>query len=1150
VPPSGRPRLAPHSLVQEYLNRTEHVWGIVTNGLTLRLLRDSSLVRRQAYVEFDLQAILEEQRFHDFAALYRLLHRTRLPRGMADANECLLERYYAQTIEQGGRVREHLRDGVEECLKLLGNGFLAHKDNDELRQKLKSKQLSPAQFYRQLFRLVYRFLFLLVSEDRGLISPNPVYRDHYGIARLRRMLDVQAARTDHPDLWLSLRTLFHLFQDDKLSTILDLAPLNGELFATQTLDACTLSNRDLLAAFWYLAYYQERAAAPPRRVNYAALDVEELGSVYESLLEFHPDITHHESRITFDLIFGSERKTTGSFYTPPELVNELIESALMPVVRQRLAAAAAADKRDGSGTKHQQAGLLSLKIIDIACGSGHMLLAAARRVGKELARLRTGEDEPAPERVREAIRDVISHCIYGVDRNPLAVDLCRVALWLESHTAGKPLTFLDHRIRCGDSLVGVFDVGVLSQGIPDKAFDPCEGDDRPTARNAAKQNREERRGAQDLFAIRDSGEAEALTRHSRDVDAIADDSPELIRRKKELFEASHRDPAWLRQKQACDLWTAAFFQTLAANGAVITSAALADHLGGRPIDARLHACAGTLALRQPFFHWPLEFPEVFAAGGFDVLLSNPPWERIKLQESEFFAARNPQIAEAVGAARKKLIASLPQTNAALHVEFTAALHDADCLSKFLRQSERFPLAATGDINTYAVFTETIRHLLSPTGRAGVILPTGIATDDMTKLFFFDLIRKQALVRLVGYENESFIFPAIANVVRFCTLTISGSKAAEPNPSFAFYLRHFSQLSQSERFFHLTPDDLALLNPNTRTCPVFRTRTDAELTRAIYRRVPVLIRDDQPAGNPWNISFMRMFDMGSASHVFHEAPGEGLLPLYEGKIVWHFDHRFASYEFKGLVRGKGGRGLPETPIEYSQNPSWRITPQFWLSKSAVEEQLAQYKNTGWLMGFRRITSAKLERTAVFSLLPRVGAADSLPLMFTPEPPHLQLCLLASLNSLVFDFATRQKVGGTHMDFHFVKQLPVLPPSFYRPADVAYVASRVLELVYTADDMQPLADALRASASPLAATVPRAPYRWDEARRALLRAELDAWFARAYGLTRDELRYILDPADVHGPDFPGETFRVLKQKEQAKFGEYRTRRLVLEAWDKLP
>jgi hypothetical protein len=1171
VPPSGRPRLAPHSLVQEYLNRTEHVWGLVTNGLTLRLLRDSSLVRRQAYVEFDLQAILEEQRFHDFAALYRLLHRTRLPRGMADASECLLERYYVQAIEQGGRVREHLRDGVEECLKLLGNGFLAHKDNEELRQKLKSKQLSPAQFYRQLFRLVYRFLFLLVSEDRGLISPNPIYRDHYGIARLRRMLDVQAAWTDHPDLWLSLRTLFHLFQDDKLSAVLTLSPLNGELFATQTLDGCTLSNRDLLAAFWYLAYYQERAGAPSRRVNYAALDVEELGSVYESLLEFHPDVTVHESRSTFDLIFGSERKTTGSFYTPPELVNELIESALMPVVRQRLAAAAAADKRDGTGTKHQQTALLSLKIIDIACGSGHMLLAAARRVGKELARLRTGEDEPAPERVREAIRDVISHCIYGVDRNPLAVDLCRVALWLESHTAGKPLTFLDHRIRCGDSLVGVFDLDVLTQGIPDKAFAPCEGDEKSTARNATRQNREERSGAQDLFALRDSGEAEALTRHSRDVDAIADDSPELIRRKKELFEASHRDPAWLRQKQACDLWTAAFFQNLcvsasplSASSPIITSAALADHLSGRPIDARLHACAGTLALRQPFFHWPLEFPEVFAAGGFDVILSNQPWEMINLMEQEFFAARDPDIAAASGAARKRLIAALPQTNPELHAEFTAAVHAADCLSKFIRQSDRYPLTAVGRINTYAVFAETIHRLVSPRGRAGFIVPSGIATDSTTQAFFGNLVQNHTLVSLFGFDNALRLFPAVHPDTPFALVTLGSNPQAI---DFAHYLLAVAHLRDRRRRFSLTANELTLFNPNTGNCPIFRTNADAELTRKIYQRVPVLLSKDGPTGNPWNIRFMQgLFNMTSDSHLFRDAPGNALLPLYEAKLIHQFDHRYATYDSEGDTR--------DTTPQEKADAAFRVRPRYWVEEAQMlnslvpptkEEQEAladgslqpaelqrrqRERAPRWLLGFRDITNATNERTAIFSVLPMVGVGNKIPLLLNGQPAEMQLCLLGSLNTLVFDFVARQKIGGTSLNFFIAKQLPVLPPSFYRPPDVAYVASRVLELVYTADDMQPLADALRAAASPLAAAVPRAPYRWDEAGRPLLRAELDAWFARAYGLTRDELRYILDPADVHGPDFPGETFRVLKEKETAKFGEYRTRRLVLEAWDKLP
>jgi hypothetical protein len=922
-----------------------------------------------------------------------------------------------------------------------------------------------------------------------------------------------------------------------------------------------------------------------------------------------------------------------------------------------------------------------------------MLLAAARRVGKELAKLRTGEDEPAPERIRESIRDVISHCIYGVDRNPLAVDLCRVALWLESHTAGKPLTFLDHRIRCGDSLVGVFDLGVLKQCIPDKAFDPCEGDDKPTARAAAKKNREERSGAQDLFALRDSGEAEALTRHSRDVDAIPDDSPELIRRKKELFEASHRDPAWQRQKQACDLWTAAFFQTLTADSVAITSAALADHLGGRPIDARLHGNATMLALRQPFFHWPLEFPEVFAQGGFDVMLSNPPWERIKLQEQEFFAARDPRIATAANkAARTRLITELIQKNPALHAEFIAAVHAADCVSKFLRQGERFPLTATGDINTYAVFAETIRNLLAPKGHAGVIVPTGVATDDTTKRFFSDLVNKGQLARLTGFENEEFIFPAIHHSTKFCTLMVNGKDLPVRETALAFFIRNFGQLRDARRQFSLAPDEFALLNPNTRTCPVFRTKPDAELTRRIYQRVPVLLREGQPAENPWGIRFMTMFHMSNDSGLFRDAPAEGLLPLYEAKMMWQFDHRFGTYE--GATQANLNLGnLPQTTDEQKADPTFRVRPRYWVEAREVylriavlptglfqairenntelitlglahllfgrwllaskerlaaglfpawrtfvqsfpfaqgiaptrlglcgenpasfspldasylpaepvmeikcsarestawyaadERTVSQFLNINgtfpmkiddvpplqsvedvlafipqllemtaprWLLGFRDVTSAITARTSIFSFLPRIGVGNNAPLMLlTVNAPTLQLCILGNMNSLVFDFCARQKVGGNHMNFFLLEQLPVLPPSFYQPADVAYVASRVLELVYTADDMQPLADALRAAASPIAASVPRAPYRWDEARRALLRAELDAWYARAYGLTRDELRYILDPADVHGPDFPGETFRVLKQKETAKFGEYRTQRLVLDAWDKLP
>jgi len=415
VPTSGRPRLAPHSLLQEFLNRTEHLWGVVTNGRTLRLLRDCTFVRRQAYLEFDLQAIVEEQRFQDFAALFRLLHRSRLPRGVADGDDCLLEKYYAHSVEQGGRVREHLRDGVEQCITILANGFLSHRDNNALRRLVSpdytdNDRITADGLYRQLLRLVYRFLFLLVSEDRGLLSPDPLYREHHGIARLRRLIEQQAAHTDHDDLWQSLRVLWYVLTNDVLQPSLNNQPmasalglpvLNGELFAEQPLDHFTLTNLDLLAAFWHLTWYQERTS-PPRRVNYAALDVEELGSVYESLLEFHPTVaTDSAGRLEFSLVFGSERKTTGSYYTPPELVGELIKSALEPVLQDRLAA----------HPREPDKAILSIRVCDPACGSGHFLLAAARRLGKELARVRTGEDEPAPERVREAIRDCLTRII-------------------------------------------------------------------------------------------------------------------------------------------------------------------------------------------------------------------------------------------------------------------------------------------------------------------------------------------------------------------------------------------------------------------------------------------------------------------------------------------------------------------------------------------------------------------------------------------------------------------------------------------------------------------------------------------------------------------------------------------------------------------
>lgn len=959
VPPSGRPRLAPHSLIQEYLNRTDQVWGLVTNGRILRLLRDSTFIRRQAYVEFDLEALLEEQRFEDFVVLYRLLHRSRLPRGQGDAGDCLLEKYHAHAEEQGGRVREHLREGVEECITRLANGFLRHPANEELRRRVSRSspgngRITDDALYRQLLRLVYRFLFLLVSEDRDLLSRNPFYREHYSVGRLRRLLDQRAAFSEHDDLWQSLRVLWQVLAEERFAPYLDLVALNGELFSPQDLDQYSLTNRDLLEAFWHLAWYQE-GRSNPRRVNYRALDVEELGSVYESLLEFHPAVDEDTARRpVFKLIAGSERKATGSYYTPPQLVAELIKSALEPVLAERLAVR----------SKEPERAILSIRVCDPACGSGHFLLAAARRLGKELARVRSGEEEPVPERVREAVRDVISHCIYGVDRNPLAVDLCRVALWLESHTGDKPLTFLDHRIRLGDSLVGVFDLTTLADGIPDEAFTPREGDDKATARALVKRNREERQGQMilGLAEWRPDDSLVDFTLHSREIDAIEDVSPEAIRRKKQLFEKSHHNPAWQREQEVCDLWVAAFFQPLRETAPAITSGDLADHLAGRANNSRLKALALDLSTGQRFFHWPLEFPEVFATGGFDVILSNPPWEQVELKEQEFFAARDARIANAsTKAERTRQIKELEKNNPIVYHDFLAAARAMNAARLFLAKGGRYPLAGRGRINTYAVFAELAASLVNASGRAGLFVPTGIATDDTTKHLFGSLIHAGRLIELVGFENEEFLFPAVHHSVKFCKVVIGGVALKSERSRIAFYIRKFSQLSEDFRFFRLKESDFSLLNPNTGNCPVFRTRADALLVMSIYRRTPILWRDASENSedlNPWGISFSQgLFNMASDSHHFRtagelEADGyrpQGnlfvgshgrFLPLYEAKMVHQFDHRFSTYS--GATEKQLNVGiLPQPSPEQKRDPLFVVQPRYWVREEVVESAIPQF-----------------------------------------------------------------------------------------------------------------------------------------------------------------------------------------------------------------
>ncbi len=627
-PPAGRGTLSPHGLVQDYLNRSEHLWGIVTNGCTLRLLRDSVYFTRPAYIEFDLKQMLEGGRLDEFILLYRLAHRTRLPQGIDDADQCWLERYHQAALEQGGRIREGLRVAVEKAIVALANGFLVHPHNEPLRARIRQGKLTARELYRQLLYLIYRMLFLMVAEERNLLlahhSPSPThfdaarfYHDNLSIARLRALADEPLTAPERfDDLYLGLRLLFYILSDETSAEQLALPTLNGELFyPLADLDEARLSNRVLLHAIAELSYFEPPDEKVRRRVNYAALDVEELGSVYESLLDLQPLLTDTGGRLEFTFATGTERKSTGSYYTPPQLVNELIQSALVPVMHERLdAAKTAAEKKQA---------ILAIRVCDPACGSGHFLLAAARTLGKELAKIETQTDEPSPEAIRLAVREVITHCIYGVDKNPLAVDLCKVALWLEGHAEGKPLTFLDHRIRCGDSLVGVRDLSVLQEGIPDEAFEPVAGDNRRVAQSLKQQNRAERAGQ---FALPFDApvEIDRAAASIRSLLEIPDDTPAQIRKKTLVLRDWERQTE--RDRTACHIWTAAFFQPLVSHSSPpIATDTLREYLQSGTAYGQTLGTALACANQYRFFHWPQEFPEVFVNGGFDLVIGNPPF---------------------------------------------------------------------------------------------------------------------------------------------------------------------------------------------------------------------------------------------------------------------------------------------------------------------------------------------------------------------------------------------------------------------------------------------------------------------------------------------------------------------------------------------
>lgn len=1217
-----RRQKSPHATMLDYLNNTEHVYGIVTNGQVLRIIRNTGQLVKLTYIEFDLRRMVEEDHYAEFCLLFRLMHSSRFTH--TGDETCILERWFNLSIESGNRIRAGLSDAVQRTMEILGRAVVCGDGtgNETFRQAVTNGDANAQTLNKELIHFIYRILFLFIIEDRNLVydlqesAPNydqkvrcqDIYKKYYAVSRLRglsELLHLRNAR--YHDLWEGLMDSFRLFEDEEFGANMYIKPLGGVLFAPTTLkylSQCQINNSTLLEAFACLNEFKDENQNRVK-INYSSLDVEEFGSVYEGILEMRAVITQGASCSQWNFTFGSglDRQSTSSYYTRPDLVQNLIRTTLEPVIKERIGMLRTPEEKVKA--------LLSMKVCDAASGSGHIVLAMARTIAWYVCSIRTGEDNPASLDYREALREVIQKCVYAVDYNPDAVELCKVVLWIEGYCAGKPLSFLDHHIRCGNSVVGVSNLDMLLSGVPNEAFSADSKESLKAIRNLNAEALKDVKMLQDahvvgvqmslfdnenvMYGI--SEEQIGLAELVKEISLMPEDNLEESKLKQKRWESLMVSPRVKCLRRACDIYTYAFYKqfniselTSCEDGISKISRSIpytrtvyqaleeikqitnptADY---RPIDASFKQEISKISKMFGFFHWCIEFPDVFAYdGGFDVMCGNPPWDKIKIEDEEWFAKHGRlDIANASPASkRKKMIDNLQTENSELYQSYTKELIENGFYSNFVRFCGRFNCAEIRDVDLYLLFAELCLKFSKDSW--GLVIPTGIATNDSNKDFFAKVIKENRLVSLYDFENREGLFD-IHRMFKFCLLT-AANKSLEPRDvSCGFYLTRIDHLSDPNRIYKIKTSEIAKLNPNTTTCPTFRTERDARITKKIYQHSQIL-QNEITGENPWEYRTSSMYHMTNDSGNFRTYKQlidngyefrDGLfykgkqffVPLYEGKMIYLYNHHFGTWP----TSDRRPNAIPSPTENEYKDPKSSIVSWYWVDKDVVEGKLIKKNSKGkitwkwnhnWFFGFRVITRSVDSRTFISSIMPRKSCSgNSITLMYSERSTYDIAVLQGMLSSLTFDFVVRQKLGGINMSTFFVKQFPVLKKEQI-PTSISWeIVKRVIKLCYFNHDLDGWAEELWGELNPeqqseIAQLGNKEPFIYEPEQRAVWQAELDAIFAYLYGLSTEDLRYILDPEDICGEGCINETFRVLKDNEIREFGEYRTKRLVMKAW----
>ena len=1137
-------RAAPSTQMLRYLRRVDDLakgklrWGLLTNGTRWRLYYAGARSVAEQFCELDLVQTLDlppAERGHWLKVFALVFGRAAFLPG-ADGRTL-----HQRILDEGRFYEERVASSLSEVVFDQVFPQLA----DAIFKAAPTASLSEVR--NAALTLFYRLLFILYAEDRDLLPVRDAAYDDYSLRRVRDDVGQRKAQGDvfsntAARYWSAIRDLCRIIDEGDAS--IGLPPYNGGLFDQERaslLSSIQLDDQVVADVIYALSF--DTTLESQRYINYRNLSVEQLGSIYERLLERELVLEAGGIDVRPNVF---ARKGSGSYYTPDALVSLIIKETIGPLV-------------EGRSAEH----ILDLKICDPAMGSGHFLTSLvdylSDRVIEAMAAVDVSPLAARIEAMRETIkanaakggwridaerlddrhivrRMVLKRCVYGVDKNPMAVELAKVSLWLHTFTAGAPLSFLDHHLRCGDSLFG----GWVNKAIDDDNALFLQGPISAATRTAEA-----------MLSIEELTDAE-IEETDRSA-ALFADMQAGTQPLADFLSLVHAF-AWLNVRDKEDkIALQNFLSSRLGDPVAIAAGTLAPKTDVPEPErfARLFAQTRALLDEERFLNWQVAFPGIWQdwegprlRGGFDAVIGNPPWDRIKLQQVEWFAARRPEIAKAQRAAdRKKMIAALEQAGDPLAEEFDHASERAAYAAQIARASGDYPLLSGGDVNLYSLFVERAMTLVNSQGMVGLLTPSGIASDKTAAKFFKGVATEGRLRALYDFENKKVFFPDVHASFKFCIFVASSSPSDKPAKC-AFYLHNVAELDDPKRCFPLTAQDFARVNPNTGTAPIFRSQRDAELTTAIYERMPVLVdRSEDAEVAAWPVKYVRMFDMTNDSHLFRTradleeregafpiggncfgSPSGEWVPLYEGKMVQAYDHRAASVVVNPENLNRPAQPVPATP-EQQRDSDWLPDPQFWVPAKECDWP----EGATWVLGFKEITASTNIRTFIAALLPTVGFGNKVPI-FKPETPDRQEWLLAAnLNATVFDFVTRQKIQGQTLNLFIVEQLPVVPLPRYEsthfgPKTAAQIIREsVLELTYTAHDMAPFARDLGYTGD---------PFIWNDDRRLQVRAKLDAVFFHLYGITvRDDIRYIYS------------TFPIVSRQETAAHGQYRSRDLCL-------